>query len=58
MERHRWGTALRCLEIAIHPNPTDAEIDRRRHEGFRRSACKTPLAQLSREFAGAPAHTC
>lgn len=55
MERNRWETALRCLEIAVHPNTSDKEIIAAVH-GFRRTAGKTPLAQLCREFAGAPDH--
>src|ERR1700676_2216332 len=26
MERNRWETAIRCLEVALLPNPTDDEV--------------------------------
>jgi len=55
MERNRWETALRCLEIAVHPNTSDEEIVAA-IGGFRRTAGRTPLALLCREFAGAPGH--
>jgi hypothetical protein len=55
MERNRWETALRCLEIAVHPNTSNEEIVAAIN-GFRRTAGKVPLAQLCRDFAGAPGH--
>jgi hypothetical protein len=55
MERNRWETALRCLEIAVHPNTSDEEIVAA-VRGFRRTAGKTPFAELCREFASAPGH--
>ena len=55
MERNRWETALRCLEVAVHPNTSDEEIVAA-VRGFRRTAGKTSLLQLCREFAGAPGH--
>lgn len=54
MERNRRETALRCLEIAVHPNTSDEEVIAAIN-GFRRTAGKAPLAQLCREFA-APGH--
>jgi len=50
MERNRWETALRCLEIAVHPNTSDKEIVAAVN-GFRRTAGGTPLTRLYREFA-------
>lgn len=55
MERNRWETALRCLEIAVHPNTSDEEVVAA-VRGFRRTAGKTPLIELCREFASAPDH--
>jgi septal ring factor EnvC (AmiA/AmiB activator) len=55
MERNRWETALRCLEIAVHPNTSDEEA-LAAVRGFRRTAGKTPLVQLCPEFANAPGH--
>jgi hypothetical protein len=52
MERNRWETAIRCLEIAVHPNTSDEEIIAAVN-GFRRTADATPLSQLWREFIGA-----
>ena len=51
MQRNRWETAIRCLEIAVHPNTTDEEIVAAVN-GFRRTVESTPLRQLCREFAG------
>jgi septal ring factor EnvC (AmiA/AmiB activator) len=50
MERNRWETAIRCLEIAVHPNTKDKEVIAAVN-GFRRTADGTPLSQLCREFA-------
>lgn len=55
MERNRWETALRCLEVAVHPNTSDEEI-LAAVRGFRRTAGRMPIAQLCRAFAGAPDH--
>lgn len=55
MNRNRWETALRCLEIAVHPGTGDEEALAAVH-GFRRTAGKTPLVELCQEFAGAPGH--
>ena len=51
MERNRWETALRCLEIAVHPNTSDEEVIAAVN-GFRRTANKVPLARLYQEIAG------
>ena len=51
MERNRWETALRCLEIAVHPNTSDEEV-LAAVNGFRRTVGKTPLAQLCPDIAG------
>jgi septal ring factor EnvC (AmiA/AmiB activator) len=53
MERNRWETAIRCLEIAVHPGTNDREVIAAIN-GFRRTAHNAPLRQLCREFAGAP----
>ena len=37
MERNRWETALRCLEIAVHPGTSDEEV-LAAIRGFRRTA--------------------
>jgi septal ring factor EnvC (AmiA/AmiB activator) len=56
MERNRWETAIRCLEIAVHPNTSDEEA-LAAIRGFRRTARNVPMSQLSRAFADvAPAH--
>lgn len=48
MERNRWETAIRCLEIAVHPNTSDEEIVAAVN-GFRRTADGTPLRSLWRD---------
>lgn len=45
MERNRWATALRCLEVALHPNTGDDEIVAAIN-GFRRTVQDTPLAEV------------
>jgi len=55
MERNRWETAIRCLEIAVHPNTSDEEVIAAIN-GFRRTAGRTSLAQLCRELGTAPGH--
>src|SRR5262245_32450533 len=56
MERNRWETAIRCLEIAVHPNTSDEEA-LAAIRGFRRTARDVPMSQLSRAFPDtAPAH--
>lgn len=56
MERNRWETAIRCLEVAVHPNTGDEEIIAAIN-GFRRTAGNAPLRQLCAEFVGASAGT-
>jgi len=51
MERKRWDTAIRCLEIALHPNTTDDEV-LAAVNGFRRTAAGAPLSRVCNEFAG------
>ncbi|HEU0217003.1 MAG TPA: hypothetical protein VFQ90_10100 [Stellaceae bacterium] len=56
MERNRWGTAIRCLEIAVHPNTSDEEA-LAAIRGFRRTARNVPMSQFGRAAAdAAPAH--
>ena len=50
MERNRWETAVRCLEVAVHPNTRDDEIIAAVN-GFRRTADGTPMSQVCIEFA-------
>jgi hypothetical protein len=52
MERNRRETALRCLEIAVHPHTKDEEVIAAIN-GFRRTVAGTPLNRLYQEFAGA-----
>jgi hypothetical protein len=52
MERNRWESAIRCLELALHPNTADAEVIAGVN-GFRRAAAGAPLGEVCREFAGA-----
>jgi hypothetical protein len=52
MERNRWEKAIRCLEVALHPNTTDGEVIAGVN-GFRRTAGGTPLGDICRELAGA-----
>jgi len=52
MERNRWETALRCLEIAVHPGTSDEEV-LAAIRGFRRTAGGTPLAEIA---GSTPAH--
>ena len=52
MERNRWESAIRCLELALHPNTADAEVIAGVN-GFRRAAAGTPLGEVCREYAGA-----
>jgi septal ring factor EnvC (AmiA/AmiB activator) len=56
MERNRWETAIRCLEIAVHPNTSDEEAIAA-VRGFRRTARNLSMSQLSRSLAaGGPTH--
>jgi hypothetical protein len=50
MERNRWETAIRCLEVAVHPNTHDDEVVAAVN-GFRRTAEGVPLSQICMEFA-------
>jgi hypothetical protein len=50
MERNRWATAVRCLEIALHPNTSDDEA-LAAVNGFRRTAGSTPLSEVCAAFA-------
>jgi hypothetical protein len=50
MERKSWDTAIRCLEIAVHPNTSDEELIAAVN-GFRRTAAGAPLSRICREFA-------
>jgi chromosome segregation ATPase len=56
MERNRWETAIRCLEIAVHPGTNDREVIAAIN-GFRRTAHNAPLGQLCRELAGSPSNS-
>lgn len=55
MERNRWATAIRCLEIALHPNTSDDEV-LAAVNGFRRTAGATPLSEVCAGFAHDNAH--
>jgi septal ring factor EnvC (AmiA/AmiB activator) len=50
MERNRWETAIRCLEVAVHPNTSDDEMIAAVN-GFRRTVEGLPLSQVCIEFA-------
>lgn len=50
MERNKWETAIRCLEVALHPNTADDEVIAGVN-GFRRTADGTPLSAVCAEFA-------
>ena len=52
MERNRWESAIRCLELALHPNTADAEVIAGIN-GYRRIAAGTPLGEVCREYADA-----
>lgn len=52
MERNSWDTAIRCLEVALHPNTSDEEV-LAAINGYRRTAGGASLADLARK--GAPA---
>jgi septal ring factor EnvC (AmiA/AmiB activator) len=56
MERNRWDTAIRCLEIAVHPNTSDEEAIAA-IRGFRRTARNVAMSQLCHLLPQeAPAH--
>ena len=50
MERNRWETAIRCLEVAVHPTTREDEVIAAVN-GFRRTADGVPLSQVCVEFA-------
>jgi len=50
MERNKWEIAIRCLEVALHPNTSDDEVVAAVN-GFRRTARGRPLSQICSEFA-------
>lgn len=50
MERNKWETAIRCLEVALHPHTDDREVIAAVN-GFRRTADGTPLSEVCRAFA-------
>jgi hypothetical protein len=49
MERNRWETAIRCLEIAVHPSTSDDEMIAAVN-GFRRTVEGQPLSQVCIEL--------
>jgi hypothetical protein len=51
MERNRWEKAIRCLEVALHPNTGDDEVIAGVN-GFRRTADGTRLRDICAELAG------
>jgi len=50
MERNRWETAIRCLEVAVHPATSDDEVIAAVN-GFRRTADGIALSQVCVEFS-------
>jgi hypothetical protein len=50
MERNRWETAIRCLEVAVHPNTREDEIIAAVN-GFRRTVDGLPVSRVCIEFA-------
>lgn len=50
MQRNKIETAIRCLEVALHPNTSDEEI-LAAVAGFRRTAAGTPLGELCLDLA-------
>ena len=50
MERNRWETAIRCLEVAAHPGTREADVVAA-IDGFRRTVEGTPVSQVCIEFA-------
>lgn len=51
MERNRCETAIRCLEVALHPNAKDGEVIAAVN-GFRRTAKGRPLREVCVELFG------
>jgi len=57
MERNKSETAIRCLEIALHPGTSDEET-LAAVNGYRRTAGDMPLSEMLRDYAApAPAVT-
>jgi hypothetical protein len=57
MERNKWETAIRCLEVALHPNTGDDEVIAAVN-GFRRTADGRRLRDVCSALAGGhPADT-
>ena len=54
MERNKWETAIRCLEVALHPHTDDDEVIAGVN-GFRRTAEGTPLRDICLALAGGDA---
>ncbi|HWD60313.1 MAG TPA: hypothetical protein VG308_18665 [Stellaceae bacterium] len=54
MERNKWETAIRCLEIAVHPSTGNDEVIAAVN-GFRRTAEAAPLSRICQEYAGSAA---
>lgn len=50
MERNKWEIAIRCLEVALHPNTSDDEVIAGVN-GFRRTAAGMPLGDICRALA-------
>jgi hypothetical protein len=50
MERNRWETAIRCLEVAVHPNTREDQVVAA-IDGFRRTVEGTPVSRVCIEFA-------
>ena len=50
MERNRWETAIRCLEVAVHPHTRDDEVVAAIN-GFRRTVAGVAVSQVCIEFA-------
>jgi hypothetical protein len=51
VERNKWETAIRCLEVALHPATGEDEVIAGVN-GFRRTAEGRPLSEVCAEFAG------
>lgn len=52
MERNKWETAIRCLEVALHPNTGNDEVIAAVN-GFRRTADGRRLRDICTALAGA-----
>jgi septal ring factor EnvC (AmiA/AmiB activator) len=52
MERNRWETAIRCLEVALHPNTDDDQVIAAVN-GFRRITRGMLLREVCSNFVGA-----